>query len=783
MTELHARSMTRLHVLGTVDLRGKDGRPVEAVLCQPKRLALLAYLAAAAPRGFHRRDKLVALLWPELDNERARGALNQAVYMLRRALGPSALISMGGEAIALRDDALWCDAAGFDAAIEQGRPEEALELYRGDLLDGLFVPNAAEFERWVEGERTRLRGRAAQAGWTLAELHAARGEASEAIECARRAVALDPADEPSLRRLVELMDRLGDRTGALRVHDEFTARLRADYDLEPSAETHAMMEALRSRPVGAHRRPLHRSPLPEANQPASVQASRDSSPISPAKPARWNRYAMAFCAVVAGLGALAGYALSDSDAGPDGAVTSTQSTIDAPALAVLPFVNISADSADEYFSGGLTEEIRDAVSRIEGLRVVARTSSSAFAGTRMDVRDIGRRLGARHVLEGTVRHANDRLKVTAQLVDAGSGYKVWSETYDRKVEDVFLLQEEISRAIANALHSTLVVEPSPARRRGPYDVEAYNLYLKGRFHFNRRSIADAWKAKSFFEQAIARDSGFAQAHAGLAAVFALLPYYRAARPEDVISRAEGAATRAIALDGALAEAHATLAWINFTYKWDWRVAEREFEEALRLNPNHVDALHFYSLYLARVPGRHDRAMELATRAQQLDPLAPFVHTGAGAVFYHGRQYERAVAAHRHALAIDSTYSVARYMVAESYLALARPEEALRELRLIGQGEIPSGDRGLVLAGYALAMLGRRAEAVRMRELAEREGGSPVIVAILHDRLGDRDEAFKWLERAAEERDPAVVEIRHEPLLASLRSDPRFDRLAARIGLP
>lgn len=779
-------SMTRLLTLGTVDLRGGDGHPVEAVLCQPKRLALLAYLAVATPRGFHRRDKLVGLFWPELDNERARGSLNQAVYMLRRALTPSTIVSRGGEAVALREGAVWCDSAAFENALEQARLNEAVELYRGDLLDGFFLPDAAEFERWLDGERARLRGRAAQAGWALAEMHASRGEATQAIERARWAAALMPGDERSLRRQVELMERLGDRAGALRVYDEFAERLRLDYDLDPSAETRARIDAVRSTQQVPARHGA--AAPPREATPALAEPDRERAASSPidgnARSPTLNRYrAIAIAALSIGLAVLTGHALYSSRVSSEGRAVAAAPPTDAASLAVLPFVTIGADSANAYFSSGLTEEIRDAVSRIEGVRVVARTSSSAFTNSRMDVREIGRRLGTRHVLEGTVRRADDRLKVTAELIDVANGFKVWSETYDRRVEDVFAIQEEISRAIALALTPTLAGAPGAPVVQRPYDAEAYNLYLKGRFHFNLRSIDDARKAVGFFEQAIARDSAFAPAHAGLAAVQALLPYYRAARPTDILARAEAAARRALELDTTLAEAHATLAWINFTYKWDWATAEREFEDALRLNPNHTDALHFYSLYLARVPGRHDRAIALATRAQRLDPLSPVVHTGAGAVYYHARQPERAVAAHRHALAIDSTYSVARYMLAEAYLALGRPADALLELNRITKGEAPSGDRIIALTAYALATLGRRAEAVALRQHAERENVSPVTVAILHEKLGDRDNAFAWLERAADERDPSVIELRHEPMLDPLRSDPRFERIARRIGIP
>ena len=502
---------------------------------------------------------------------------------------------------------------------------------------------------------------------------------------------------------------------------------------------------------------------------------------SPRRPARLLAVVVAVAAVIG----LAGYGVRGSFGALDAGRAGIADSADAPAtLAVLPFVNVGADPGNEYFSDGLTEDILNALGRLEGLQVAARTSAFAFKGSTAGVREIGRRLGAAHILEGSVRRADDRLRVTAQLIDVETGFEVWSGTFDRQVEDVFTIQQEISRSIVAALHPRLV-RGTDARLLDPptHDVDAYNLFLRGRHHFNRRSLNDALMAVGYFKEAIARDSSFALAHAGLADVYALLPYYRAARPLEALARAETAATRAIALDSTLAEPHATLAWVSFTYRWDWPAADREFEEALRLNPNHTQALHFYSLYLARVQGRHDRATELAARAQRLDPLAPVAHTGAGAVFYHARQYARAIAAHQHALALDSTYSVARYMLAEPYLATGRPDDALRELERVAQGSAPSGDRIAALRGYAYAMLDRRDDAHRILERAKRENVSPVVIAMIHTRLGERDSAFVWLERAANERDPAMVELQQEPLLDALRTDARFNQLAKRIGLP
>jgi alpha-tubulin suppressor-like RCC1 family protein/DNA-binding SARP family transcriptional activator len=239
--------MIRLRTLGTLDLRGPDGAELRSVLAQPKRFALLAYLAVATPTGFQRRDTLVALFWPELDHEHARAALRKALHGLRHELGDGVVVTRGDEDVMLAPEGVWCDGPAFEQLLAEGRRVEALELYRGDLLAGLYVSGAPEFERWLEGERTRLRRQAAAAAWAHASDAEARGEDMTALQSARRALLLSPDDEGAVRRMIGLLDRVGDRAGALHVYAEFARQLAADYEAEPSAETKALIEAVRQR--------------------------------------------------------------------------------------------------------------------------------------------------------------------------------------------------------------------------------------------------------------------------------------------------------------------------------------------------------------------------------------------------------------------------------------------------------------------------------------------------------------------------------------------------------
>jgi DNA-binding SARP family transcriptional activator len=238
--------LIRLSILGAVDLRGPEGVELRSVLAQPKRLALLAYLAAATPRGFHSRDTLLAILWPDLDQEHARAALRQTLYGLRCALGDEVLVTCGDSVIGLDHEHVWCDVAAFDHAIEAGNRAEALRLYGGDLLSGFHVPGTPELDRWLDGQRARLATWAATAAWTLAEWEERRGNPRDALEWARRLLAIDAGDERAVRRVVALLDRLGDRIAALRIYREFAQRIATDYAMEPAPETEALISRIRS---------------------------------------------------------------------------------------------------------------------------------------------------------------------------------------------------------------------------------------------------------------------------------------------------------------------------------------------------------------------------------------------------------------------------------------------------------------------------------------------------------------------------------------------------------
>lgn len=771
--------MIRLQVLGTLDLRDGRGQPVDALLAQPKRLALLAYLALARPTGFQRRDSLVALLWPELDQSRARNALSQALHHLRRALGPETLVTRGDDEIAVADGELWCDARSFAAAFDEGRINDALEAYAGDLLPGFFIPDASEFERWLEDERQRLRRCAAVAAWRRADKSATAGDAQDATHWARYAAGLALDDEGSQRHLIALLAQVGDRAGAVRVFDELTQRLAAEYGVEPSPETLELVRSLRSRAV-ASQSALASAPdamvASSRSDAAAPRMPRDAAEQSPAA----ERVHLRRWAVLAGVAAsvtLLGFAYR--------AVRVQRSRPDASAsIAVLPFLDLSPGQQDAYLSDGMAEELSDALSQVPGLRVTSRTSAFAFRGKSVDARTIGRTLGVSALLEGSVRRENNMLRVTAQLIDAETGYHRWSRTYDRELADVFSVQDDIARAIVGEL-ATQLAETRPATtsmaRHPTRSLEAYTFYLQGRYFWNERTATALEKAIALFERAIAADSTYASAYAGLADAYNVMGGQTYIPPAVAFPMAKAAALHALALDSTLSESHAALGFIHLFNEWNGVAAQRELDRAIAIDPNYSSA-RLYKAFLLVSTGRATEGVAEIRRAQLLDPLSRIINARVGFVLFFARRFDDAIAAEAHALELDSTNGPA-------YWSLGAAHSATRQFRLAaGDFARARALSGLMLGeeGYSYARSGDVARAKAfldsLDERARTTYVDPYERALVYAGLGDRDRALDWLNRAREGHSASIIWLRAEPIFDGLRSDPRFAALIREVGL-
>jgi serine/threonine-protein kinase len=454
-------------------------------------------------------------------------------------------------------------------------------------------------------------------------------------------------------------------------------------------------------------------------------------------------------------------------------------------IAVLPFVNASPDPENEYLSDGITDELIDALVQVEGLRVASRTSVFALKGKALDVRAIGSLLGAAVVLEGSVRKAGNRLRITAQLTSTEDGQLLWSQRYDRTLDDVFAIQDELSRTIVNTLRATSFADLSaPARKRYTENVKAYGLYLKGRFAWNKRTQEGVTEGIGFFEQAIAEDPHYALAYTGLADSYALHVDYRSVPVVEGFERAKAYARQALELDDSLAEAHASLAWSLFIYDWEWEAAGREFRRAIALDPRYATARQWHAMLLAS-QGAVDAALAEGHRALELDPTSVSVRRSLGWGYYYARRYDQARYHLHRAITMNPT-AVESYRILGLVLALqgddVEAERVLREAM-----ELPAaGAYTRATLGYHCARTGREAEArellIDLEHTARTGYVSPVAFATVYIGLGDVDRALDWAERAHAERRGWLAYLTVNPIMDPLRGSPRFEALVRTMRL-
>jgi serine/threonine-protein kinase len=454
----------------------------------------------------------------------------------------------------------------------------------------------------------------------------------------------------------------------------------------------------------------------------------------------------------------------------------------ARSIAVLPFLNISTDPDNEYFSDGMTEELLGALAKIEGLKVPSRTSCFAFKGPGQDVREIARRLGVSTVLEGSVRKAGKRVRIATQLIDAENGYQLWTETYDRHVDDVFALQDEIARTIVDALQVRLA--PRRRARRATEDPEAYQLYLRGRYHWNRRPTGIP-KAIEYLEQAIERDPQYGLAYAGLADCYLSLGLFNngGLPPRVAMPKAMAAAGKALELDAELAEPHSTIGGVKLHYEWDLPGAEAELRRALEKKPGYGPAHHLYAHALVS-RGRLEDALAESRRFIELEPLDAIPVQHLEWHYWMAHEWEAMWETSRNGLVTQPSPWHHFYLGCAGE-QLGRLEEAIPALR-----EARAALAGAFAAAALAHALGTAGEAAQARailaELHERAPRSYVGAydfAIVHLGLGERDEAFRWLDKAVDERSSWLAYLAHDPRIDPLHGDTRFARLLERVGLP
>lgn len=473
---------------------------------------------------------------------------------------------------------------------------------------------------------------------------------------------------------------------------------------------------------------------------------------------------------------------------------------DRSSIAVLPFVNMSDDTANEYFADGLAEELLNVLSKIRGLRVASRTSAFSFKGKNVDIPTIAQKLNVATVLEGSVRKSGNRVRITAQLIAVASDSHLWSETYDRELDDIFKVQEDIAQSVVKELRSTVLgkmldakvaaeitAQVAAAVKGRSTDPEAYRLYLKGRdFLVGNQQEMD--KSVDYFQQAVARAPGYALAHAGLAEAYTLQAYLRAVDRKEAVGKARSAVTRALELDPDLAEGHTALGLVRFYFEWDWVGAEAEFRRALELNPGSLSVHQEYGGFLTSV-GRLDEGLAQSREAALLDPLSVYpVHDMAiNALVRH--DYEQAAAGFRRAIDIDPNWTWGYIKLARTLATQKKSEDALAQAeiaeRRIAGGIAPLSQSWL---GVTYALCGDNARARQkldvLHALTTKQYVDPVTFAAIHGSLGEIDEALHWYEKAFEDRTPNMVYAAVGPRLCpELAGNPRYEAIVERMGLP
>ena len=453
-------------------------------------------------------------------------------------------------------------------------------------------------------------------------------------------------------------------------------------------------------------------------------------------------------------------------------------------IAVLPFDNLSRDPDNAYFAEGVQDEILTRLAKVADLKVISRTSTQKYKSAPDNLRDIAKQLGVSNILEGSVQRAADQVRVTVQLINATNDAHLWAETYDRKLTDIFTVESEIAKTIADTLRAKLTGSEERMMSKKPTaNPEAYEFYLKGRFFWNKRTGVDLRKAIDYFNQAVAKDPSYALAYAGLADAYVLLSGFGAASPKDSLPQAKAAAEKALELDSTLGEAHASLAQALLAYDFDFAGANREFQHAIELNPNYATAHHWYGESVLAPLSQFEDAIAQLKRALQLDPLSMIINADVGTVLTNARRYDEAIEQLRKTLEMDPSFYYAHYNLGEALEMKGLTENAIAEYqRAIALNDDPVPQ---ALLGHLYAKIGKKNEArqilQQLHESSKQHYVSPYLFAMIHIGLGEKDRAIDFLEKTYEDRDGySIAFIKVDPFLDPLHGDPRFEALVQKV---
>lgn len=770
--------MIRLRTLGTLDLRDTHGHELRAMLAQPKRVALLAYLALALPRGLHRRDALLALLWPDHDVDHARNSLNQSLHMLRRHLGPDVIVA-SGDTVGVDRTHLWCDAVAFEEMLDAGRIAEALDLYRGDLLEAFHVASAPDFDRWLDAERARMASRFAKTLETAAEQRESAGDSTGAVTHWRRLAARDPYSSRYALRLMQALAAAGDPAAAVqhaRVHETL---LNEELGVPPDAQIAELVRQLQSAPATA--RAVREPSSPPSAVPAAARQRPAGVPDEKGhRPAPRYRTPL----LMAGVALLA--------IGSPIIIGQREENPPIRSIAVLPLDNHSGDSAWQSFTDAMHDALITELARYPELRLISRTSVMQYRRTAVPLPDVARALNVDAVVQGSVFRDGARVRLTVQLIHAPTDRHLWAQTYRRDLRDILVLQSELAEAIAREVHvAALPAERQPRSAAGapdsaPREVYLRELYARAKHAELSRSLTGVQTAKEYYRRAIERDSMFAPAYAGLSFAHDLMAYYNYAPGDVALDSARIQARRAVALDSALPEARTALA-NSLANVGSYHAADRELRRAIELGPSNAHAHFQYALFLVAM-GRGEEALRAANRALELDPHGPRALLGMkrSAEYLITGEYPDLripVRQRRPIRAVEAGEPWAHGRDAVELAEEGRCDEARSDLTR-AQQLAPGSLRMMSFAGTVYWFCGERPRArALLAEMKRRPDPEhhAISIALLHTRFGEADSAFAWLDRQRWTMINAAF-LSADRLLHPLRSDARYARLLERIGL-
>jgi TolB-like protein/tetratricopeptide (TPR) repeat protein len=504
----------------------------------------------------------------------------------------------------------------------------------------------------------------------------------------------------------------------------------------------------------------------------------DAAPTEPSAHRAWIYVVVIAGAISVGVFFLGRYTSSKQSRGAE---------LPAKSVAVLPFINLSRDPDNAYFAAGIQDEIITRLAKITELKVISCTSTQRFKSAPDDLPAIAKELGVANIMEGSVQRSADQVRVNVQLIKAENDAHLWADTFDRKLTDIFKIESEIAKTVAETLRAKLTGSEQHAIAARPTEnTEAYQLYLKGRFFWNKRTGENLKKAANYFNEAIGADPKYALAYVGLADAYVLMPFYSGGAPQDCYPKAKAAAKKALELDDTLAEAHTSLAYVLQTYDLDFDGSTREFQRAIELNPNYATAHHWYDIELLVPLGRFDEAIREAKRGLELDPLSLPINGALGRTYYFTRRYDEAIEQLRKTAEMDPGFYYAHWNLGSALAAKGAIDAAIEEYQKARTLNDDPFVLGLLARAYGFS--GNKAEAMKILDelaaLSKQRYVSAYSFALVYLGLGDKEETLRWLEKSYQDRaGNDLAYIRVEPLLDPLRGDPRFEALVAKVFAP